>query len=79
MRHPQRYIEPRRRFFELPHGVPGSKPYDEPYPLFDPRKVRRGLRIMREKVAARKEAERIEAAKLADTLKYAQGYEEETP
>jgi len=63
-------MEPRRRFFELPAGYPGSRPYDEPYLVQDPRYKPKRLRAMEEEVAAKKEKERLEASRIAEKAKY---------
>ncbi|ODM92751.1 28S ribosomal protein S30, mitochondrial [Orchesella cincta] len=63
-------IEPRRRFFELPSGFPGSQPWNEPYKLKDPLYESKGIVRLKAEVAARKEKEAIEAAKAADGLKF---------
>jgi hypothetical protein len=65
-------MDARRRFFELPSGFPGYKPYDEPYPLINPRKIRKGLRVLQEQVATKKEQEQLEASKKAEMAKYAE-------
>jgi len=65
---PQRPMDKRLRFFELPKGIPGSDPYNEPYILRDPRKQynRKGFKRLKAIVDARKEEERIKAAKKAE-------------
>ncbi|CAL8087343.1 unnamed protein product [Orchesella dallaii] len=63
-------MDPRRRFFELPRGFPGSNPASDPYALKDPLYESKGVRRLKAEVAARKEKETIEAAKRAEGLKF---------
>lgn len=63
-------LERRLRWFEFPPGFPGSNPWIESYEMIDPLKESKGVRRLKQEVAAKKEEERIEAAKMEERLKH---------